>query len=193
MVRYRVQPEQRPVALIEADTQKLLDNWVCSEDPRAEADLFHIHYLQPWETEIRDRGSGTAGEVQGNRTDHPEAFYPDNCRGGFGHSRSPTDSVLLSQMSAIEETLLLEEALQLVGRIHPSLSEYMHEASISALQDVRSGSASTGRCEPPQTVHERQPRVRQKKPRSTCDDLQFHSVLFAAVELWVMSHCRCLS
>ena len=93
---------------------------------------FHIHYLQQWETEISDCGSGRAGEVQGDRTDHPEALYPDNFMGGFGHSWSLTDSVLLAQMSASEDDPLVEEALQLAGRMHPPLSEYMYEYSVSA-------------------------------------------------------------
>ena len=103
MVGYRVQPEQRPVAQFEAEAQQLFDNLVCSEDPSGEADIFHIRYLQQWETEIPDCGSGRPGEAHGNRIDHPAALYPDDFMGGFGHSRRPSDGVLLAHMSASED------------------------------------------------------------------------------------------
>ena len=188
MVGYRVQPKQRPVALFEAEAQQLLDNLVCSEDPSGEADIFHIHHLEQWETEIPDCGSGRAGEVHGHRTDHPAALYPDDFMGGFGHSCSFTESVLMAHMSASEDAPLMEEALQLAGRLYPPLSEYMYEYSISALQDAGSSSESSAMREPPRAVQDRQPRVRQKKSRSTGDDLQFRSVLSAAAEQWASEY-----
>ena len=56
------------------------------------------------------------------------------------------------------------------------------------LQDAGSGSESSAMREPPRAVQDRQPRVRQKKPRSTSDDLQFCSDLFAAAEQWASEY-----
>ena len=191
LMGYQILPSAvQPGSKFEQEAHQLLDKLVCSSDPAGEPDIYSILYLRKWETDISDHGSDVVSaersvdQMQGDRGRPGTALYPDDFMGGWGHARFPKDFTSVACLSADESAPLVHPQLELMGQIHPSVSQHMSAMSVSALHDME-GAADSSR-EQECVLKDRAQARRKRRPNS--GDRQFRTDLFAAAEQWALGY-----